>query len=107
MTLLRRVTPQTRRHQRYALDGEVEVRAGEHANRLTVQARDLSESGFSFISEIPLLEGEHVWICPRYARGTRLLATVRHVECRAGLWVMGVEFATLLTPGQYDLLRNS
>jgi len=80
-----------RRHTRVELAGELHVRSASDATWSTVQARDLSASGFGFESPSSYERGETVYLwLPETGIG-EVAATVRFCAGASGSYIVGVE----------------
>jgi hypothetical protein len=69
-----------RRHARYPFERHLEVRAPAPFGRLLVRAHDISESGFSFASEIELHVGDRIMLGLRNDEDVLVEAEVRNVR---------------------------
>jgi PilZ domain len=80
-----------RRHARYPFERHIEVRAPAPHGRLVVRAHDISESGFSFESEVRLDVGDHIMLGLRSDEDVLVEATVRNVRRVGDLFIVGAE----------------
>lgn len=80
-----------RRHVRFPFERHLEVRAPDPHGRMVVPARDISESGFSFTSEVSLAIGDRILLGLRHDDDHYVTAEVRNVRSEGGLFVVGAE----------------
>ncbi len=80
-----------RRHARYPFERHVDVRAPEPHGRMRVRAHDISESGFSFSSEVSLEVGDHILLGLRHDDDVLVEATVRNVRAEGDHFIVGAE----------------
>jgi hypothetical protein len=80
-----------RRHARYPFERHLELRAPEPHGRLIVHAYDISESGFSFVSDVCLAVGDRIQLALRHDDDFFVEATVRNVRAEGERFVMGAE----------------
>ncbi|HEX6838526.1 MAG TPA: PilZ domain-containing protein [Polyangia bacterium] len=80
-----------RRHARYPFERHLEVRAPAPYGRLLVRAHDISESGFSFASEVELHIGDRITLGLRNDDDVFVEAEVRNVRHVPGGFVIGAE----------------
>ncbi|HEX8953703.1 MAG TPA: PilZ domain-containing protein [Polyangia bacterium] len=80
-----------RRHARYPFERHLEVRAPEPVGRLLVRAHDISESGFSFASEVELHIGDRITLGLRHDDDVFVEAEVRNVRAVGAQFVIGAE----------------
>jgi len=94
-----------RRHVRYPFERSLELRAAD--GRMVVRAFDISESGFSFISELPLHVGERIELALRYDDEFYIVAMVRNVRDQEGRYLVGAERISVSTVDTIDGVRRS
>jgi hypothetical protein len=80
-----------RRHARYPFERHLELRAPDPHGRLVVRAHDISESGFSFVSDVSLTVGDRIQLSLRHDDDFYVEATVRNVRAAGERWVIGAE----------------
>ena len=80
-----------RRHARYPFERHLEVRAPAPHGRLLVRAHDISESGFSFASDVELHIGDHIVLGLRNDDDVFVEAEVRNVRVAGAGFVIGAE----------------
>jgi len=80
-----------RRHARYPFERHLEVRAPAPHGRLLVRAHDISESGFSFASDVELHIGDRITLGLRNDDDVFVEAEVRNVRVAGGGFVIGAE----------------
>ena len=80
-----------RRHARYPFERHLEVRAPAPLGRLLVHAHDISESGFSFASDVELHVGDRIMLGLRSDEDVLVEAEVRNVRTIDGHFVVGAE----------------
>ena len=80
-----------RRHARYPFERHLEVRAPEPYGKLLVRAHDISESGFSFASDVELHIGDRILLGLRHDDDVYVEAEVRNVRHEGGHFVVGAE----------------
>jgi hypothetical protein len=80
-----------RRHARYPFERHLEVRAPAPVGTMLVRAHDISESGFSFTTEIRLHVGDRIRLGLRHDDDYLVEATVRHVRRSGELYLVGAE----------------
>jgi hypothetical protein len=80
-----------RRHARYPFGGHLEVRAPAPVGKMLVRARDISESGFSFATEVSLQVGDRIQLGLRHDEDMLVEATVRNVRLEGGSFIVGAE----------------
>jgi hypothetical protein len=78
-----------RRHVRYPFERHLEVRAPH--GTLLVRAHDISESGFSFSTEVTFQIGDHVMLALRHDDDFLVEATVRSVRTEGKVLIVGAE----------------
>lgn len=83
------VTPERRRHSRYPFERHLEVRAPQ--GRMVVRANDISQGGFSFVSEAPLSIGDHIVLGLRHDDDFLVEATVRNIRADGDHFIVGAE----------------
>ena len=82
-------TPERRRHARYPFERHLEVRAPE--GRMVVRANDISQGGFSFVSDKPLSVGDHIVLGLRHDDDFLVEATVRNIRADGERFIVGAE----------------
>jgi hypothetical protein len=80
-----------RRHARYPFERHLEVRAPAPHGKLLVRAHDISESGFSFASEVELHVGDHILLGLRHDDDVYVEAEVRNVRHVGAQFFVGAE----------------
>jgi hypothetical protein len=80
-----------RRHARYPFERHLEVRAPEPLGNMLVRAHDISESGFSFASDVPLKIGDRILLGLRHDDDVYVEAEVRNVRIEGGHFLVGAE----------------
>jgi len=80
-----------RRYVRYPFERHLEVRAPEPLGRMVVRANDISQGGFSFISDRPLHVGDPIVLGLRNDDDFLVEATVRNVRPFGEHFVIGAE----------------
>jgi hypothetical protein len=80
-----------RRHERYPFGMHVEVRAPAPVGKMLVRARDVSERGFSFATEVCLQVGDRIQLGLRHDADVMVDATVRNVRREGALFIVGAE----------------
>jgi hypothetical protein len=80
-----------RRHVRYPFERHLEVRGPDPASWMVVRANDISQGGFSFFSDSPLLIGDHITLGLRADEEFLVEATVRNVRREGEFYVVGAE----------------
>jgi len=80
-----------RRHARYPFERHLEVRAPAPHGRLLVRAHDISESGFSFASDVELHIGDRITLGLRNDDDVFVEAEVRNVRAAGVGFVIGAE----------------
>jgi hypothetical protein len=80
-----------RRHARYPFERHLEVRAPAPLGRLLVRAHDISESGFSFASDIELHIGDRIMLGLRHDDDVYVEAEVRNVRHEGAHFIVGAE----------------
>lgn len=80
-----------RRHARYPFERHLEVRAPAPYGRLLVRAHDISESGFSFASEVELHVGDRITLGLRHDDDVFVEAEVRNVRPVGETFLIGAE----------------
>jgi hypothetical protein len=80
-----------RRHVRYPFERHLEVRAPEPHGRLLVRAHDISESGFSFATDVHLRVGDHIMLGLRHDDDFLVEALVRSVRAAGSQFIIGAE----------------
>ena len=80
-----------RRHARYPFERHLEVRAPAPYGRLLVRAHDISESGFSFASDVELHIGDRITLGLRNDDDVFVEAEVRNVRHVGELFFVGAE----------------
>ena len=80
-----------RRHERYPFERHLEVRAPEPFGRLLVRAHDISESGFSFASDVELHVGDRILLGLRHDDDVYVEAEVRNVRHEGVHFIVGAE----------------
>jgi hypothetical protein len=80
-----------RRHARYPFERHLEVRAPEPYGKLLVRAHDISESGFSFASDVELHVGDHILLGLRNDDDVYVEAEVRNVRHEGVHFIIGAE----------------
>jgi hypothetical protein len=86
-----------RRHARYRFGFHLEVRGPAPIGKMLVRARDISERGFCFATEVSLQVGDQIELGLRSDPDVVAAATVRNVRREAGWYVVGAE---LSEPGE-------
>jgi hypothetical protein len=84
-------TAERRRHARYPFERHLEVRAPAPNERLMVRAHDISESGFSFASDVELRVGDRIKLALRHDDDFHVEATVRNVRYVGEGFIVGAE----------------
>jgi hypothetical protein len=82
-------TPDRRRHARYPFERHLEVRIA--SGRMVVRANDISQGGFSFVSDKPLAVGEHIVLGLRHDDDFLVEATVRNIRADGDQFIVGAE----------------
>jgi hypothetical protein len=82
-------TPERRRHARYPFERHLEVRVP--AGRIVVRANDISQGGFSFVSQQPLVVGEHIVLGLRHDDDFLVEAEVKNVRADGEHFIIGAE----------------
>ena len=80
-----------RRHARYPFERHLEVRAPEPFGKLLVRAHDISESGFSFASDVELHVGDRLLLGLRNDEDVLVEAEVRNVRHVGAQFFVGAE----------------
>jgi PilZ domain-containing protein len=81
-----------RRHARYPFERHLEVRAPSPHGKLLVRAHDISESGFSFASDVELHVGDRIMLGLRHDDDVFVEAEVRNVRVLGtGQFIVGAE----------------
>jgi hypothetical protein len=80
-----------RRHQRFPFDRHLQVRADPPVGHIVVDARDVSESGLSFVTAAPLSVGDLIVLGLRGEDFFLVEATVRNVRTEGGQFIVGAE----------------
>jgi hypothetical protein len=80
-----------RRHARYPFERHLEVRAPAPLGNMLVRAHDISESGFSFTSDVALKVGDHILLGLRHDDDVYVEAEVRNVRSEGGHFLIGAE----------------
>jgi hypothetical protein len=80
-----------RRHARYPFERHLEVRAPSPHGRLLVRAHDISESGFSFASDVELHVGDRITLGLRNDDDVFVEAEVRNVRVIGEHFMIGAE----------------
>ena len=80
-----------RRHARYPFERHLEVRAPAPHGRLLVRAHDISESGFSFASDVELHVGDRITLGLRNDDDVFVEAEVRNVRPVGAQFLIGAE----------------
>jgi hypothetical protein len=80
-----------RRHVRYPFGRHLEVRAAAPVGKILVKARDISERGFSFATEVSLQVGDRIQLGLRHDEDVLIEATVRNVRREGGCFIVGAE----------------
>jgi hypothetical protein len=80
-----------RRHARYPFERHLEVRAPAPHGRLLVRAHDISESGFSFASDVELHIGDRITLGLRNDDDVFVEAEVRNVRAAGVAFLIGAE----------------
>jgi hypothetical protein len=81
-----------RKNDRVPFNQSLEIRRMDSAQADNADALDLSVSGMSFRTMLPLSIGDEVRIhLPNVAPGSSIAASVRHVAADGPRWVIGVE----------------
>ena len=80
-----------RRHPRYPFVAHLMIRADPPIGQMTVEARDVSESGFSFATREKLLVGDLIVLGLRNDDQFLVEATVRNVREEGDHFVVGAE----------------
>jgi hypothetical protein len=80
-----------RRHARFPFGRHLEVRAPAPIGKMLVRARDISERGFSFLTEVNLHVGDRIQLGLRHDEDVLVEATVRNVRREGELFVIGAE----------------
>jgi hypothetical protein len=80
-----------RRHPRFPFEWHLHLRADPPVGRILVDGRDVSESGLSFITRAPLVEGDLIVLGLRDDDSFLVEATVRSVRREGELFVIGAE----------------
>ena len=80
-----------RRHARYPFERHLEVRAPAPYGKLLVRAHDISESGFSFASEVELHIGDCIMLGLRHDDDVYVEAEVRNVRYEGEQYIVGAE----------------
>jgi hypothetical protein len=83
--------PERRRHVRYPFERPLELRAPDPLGRLVVRAHDISESGFSFVSDVSLSVGDRIELALRHDDNFFVEATVRNVRPDGDRFLIGAE----------------
>jgi hypothetical protein len=84
-------TPERRRHARYPFERHLDLRAPEPHGRMRVRAHDISESGFSFATDVELAVGDHLLLGLRHDDDVLVEATVRNVRRQGDHFIVGAE----------------
>jgi hypothetical protein len=84
-------SPERRRHARYPFERHLEVRAPAPLGRIIVRAHDISESGFSFASDVSLAVGDRILLGLRHDDDFLVEATVRNVRKSGDGYIIGAE----------------
>jgi hypothetical protein len=80
-----------RRHARFPFGRFLEVRAPAPVGKMLVRARDVSERGFSFATEVDLQVGDRIQLGLRHDEDVLVEATVRNVRQEGGFFIVGAE----------------
>ena len=80
-----------RRHARYPFERHLEVRAPAPLGSMLVRAHDISESGFSFASDVPLNVGDRIMLGLRHDDDVYVEAEVRNVRIEGAHFLVGAE----------------
>ncbi len=80
-----------RRHARYPFDRHLEVSAPAPYGRMLVRAHDISEGGFSFMTEAALRVGDRITLGLRDDDDVRVEALVRNVRRAGRMFIVGAE----------------
>ena len=80
-----------RRHARYPFERHLEVRAPAPVGRMLVRAHDISESGFSFTTDVTLHVGDRIMLGLRHDDDVLVVAEVRNIRREGELFVVGAE----------------
>jgi hypothetical protein len=78
-----------RRHARYPFERHLEVRAP--SGKLWVRAHDISESGFSFATDVELHVGDRIMLGLRHDDDVFVQAEVRNVRADGTHFIVGAE----------------
>jgi hypothetical protein len=84
-------TTERRRYVRYPFERHLEVRAPEPLGRMVVRANDISQGGFSFVSDKPLRIGDRIVLGLRNDDDFLVEATVRSVRPLGNHFIVGAE----------------
>ncbi|HEX9101292.1 MAG TPA: ATP-binding protein [Polyangia bacterium] len=94
-----------RRHRRLPLDRELEIAVRDELFR--AQGRDVSLAGLAFWSSVELKVDERVEVgVSAGPTSFRVLGTVRHVNRVTDRSLVGIEFASELSPVEVELLKR-
>jgi hypothetical protein len=80
-----------RRHVRYPFERPLDVRAPAPLGDMVVLAHDISQSGFSFVTEQALAIGDRIVLALRNDDDFFVEATVRNVRPHGAQFLIGAE----------------
>lgn len=83
--------PERRRHARFPFERHLEIWAIDQVDPMVVRAHDISESGFSFLSETQLPIGQEIVLGLRDVDDLLVKAQVRSVRYDGEHFVVGAE----------------
>jgi hypothetical protein len=85
------MSEERRRHQRFPFDRHLQVRADPPVGRIIVDAKDVSESGLSFVTAARLSVGDLIVLGLRGEDFFLVEATVRNVRAEGDHFIVGAE----------------
>jgi PilZ domain len=87
--------PERRRHRRFPFARHLRLLADPPVGAITVDARDVSERGLSFITDIPFAIGELLILALRRDDSFRVEIKVRNVRRDGVHYIVGAERTSL------------
>jgi hypothetical protein len=80
-----------RRHARFPFERHLEIWATDQINPMIVRAHDISQGGFSFVTDIGLRVGDNLVLGLRDVDDFLVKATVRNVRQAGDGYLVGAE----------------
>ena len=80
-----------RRHRRFPFARHLRITGDPPLGEILVDARDVSERGLSFVSDVPMQVGELLILALRQNEGFRVQIKVRNVRAEGARYVVGAE----------------